>query len=278
MLIKPWMGKPVSSITPRDVRHLIGDIASRTPHGANAAWGHAALIFKYAVHEELIDVSPCASLDKKLVLLGAKFPPRQRLLTENEIAALWRASGELAHPEGSIYRWLLMSGCRLGEASGAQWSEFDIERGTWTVPAERFKSDQTNIVPLTGAMLALLASIPRNGPWVFSYDGKCPMNGFSKLKAKVNNLMGDVPAWVNHDLRRVVRTNLSALNVPDPVAEMVLGHGRRGLQRVYDRHRYLEQIRAALEAWNARLVVITGDKPKAPAGNIVPIKRRRLRA
>ena len=67
--------------------------------------------------------------------------------------------------------------------------------------------------------------------------------------------------WVVHDLRRVVRSNVAApLGVPDNVAELVLGHGRKGLQRVYDpRHRYLPEIRAALTKWNSRLVELAGD-------------------
>jgi hypothetical protein len=68
-----------------------------------------------------------------------------------------------------------------------------------------------------------------------------------------------LPHWVNHDLRRVVRTNLSALGVDDHIAELVLGHGRKGLQRVYDRHRYLPEIRSALTKWNNRLVELVAD-------------------
>ena len=70
--------------------------------------------------------------------------------------------------------------------------------------------------------------------------------------------------FIIHDLRRVVRTNLSALDVPDHVAEMVIGHGRRGLQRVYDQFRYEVQIRAALEKWAERLQAIVSPTPGMP--------------
>jgi hypothetical protein len=62
--------------------------------------------------------------------------------------------------------------------------------------------------------------------------------------------------WVLHDLRRTVRTRLASLKVRDEVAEMIIGHGRKGLQRVYDQHQYIEEMREALEAWNARLMEI----------------------
>ena len=94
---------------------------------------------------------------------------------------------------------------------------------------------------------------------------------------------GDNPAqvrlahWVNHDLRRVVRTNLAALNVADHVAEMVLGHGRKGLQRVYDQHRYEPQMRVALSLWADRLRSIVELTPATPptAGNVVTLQAKR---
>ena len=46
--------------------------------------------------------------------------------------------------------------------------------------------------------------------------------------------------------------------MPDPVAEMVIGHGKKGLARIYDQHRYIAEMRAALEAWSAELARIGG--------------------
>jgi hypothetical protein len=77
----------------------------------------------------------------------------------------------------------------------------------------------------------------------------------------------EMKPWVLHDLRRTVRTRLSALKVeetvdgrkrlrrlvPDEVCEMIIGHGRKGMQRIYDQHQYIDEMREALEAWNARL-------------------------
>jgi hypothetical protein len=83
--------------------------------------------------------------------------------------------------------------------------------------------------------------------------------------------------WVLHDLRRVVRSRLSALRVDDHVAEMVLGHARRGLQRIYDQHRYEPEIRAALEAWAAHLRTIVGQPPAPVTGNVVALPRRARR-
>src|SRR5215204_4447419 len=88
--------------------------------------------------------------------------------------------------------------------------------------------------------------------------GAIPVDGFSKAKRRLDRLVADelgyeTPPWVIHDIRRTVRTRLSGLRVPEPVAEMVIGHARRGLLRVYDQHQYLDEMREALALWAARL-------------------------
>jgi len=291
VLVAAWGNRPLASITPRDVRELIGKLARRAPYEARNVWGHASLIFKHAVHDELIEVSPMASLDKELTL-GVKLRPRDRVLSDVEVRALWLASFKLEWPHGHLYRWLLLTGVRLSEATDAEWTEFhpelrrvmrectasarstwselQPEHRTWTIPPERFKSDATHVVPLTNAMLELLATVPMRGRYVFSFDGSNKLWASSKAKRELDRRMlellrewsGDdvtLPRWTSHDLRRVVRSNLSGLGIADNVAEMVLGHGKKGLQRIYDQHRYLPEIRAALTAWNERVVKTVGN-------------------
>jgi integrase len=302
------------------VRQVITKIAKRAPYDARNAWGHAVGIFKLAVHDELIEISPCASLDKRMLFANVSLSHRDRVLNFDEVLAFWRGAGRLGYPYGPFYRLLLLTAVRIGELIGARWSELHPEirqairearaRGegvdwsalpahvkVWTVPAERFKSEVDHIVPLQDDALRIIETLPvwGRGDLLFTTtEGKKPVNGFSKAKGRLDREMkltlravarrrGDdwreakVAAWVNHDLRRVVRTNLSAMRVDDHVAEMCLGHGRKGLQRVYDQHRYLEEIRAAMEAWAERLRRLTGQEPQpkpTPAGdNVVPIRK-----
>ncbi len=81
--------------------------------------------------------------------------------------------------------------------------------------------------------------------------------------------LGDTFApWRLHDIRRTVRTRLASLRVADEVAEMVIGHGRKGIQRVYDQHSYLPEMREALELWSNRLRSIV----EPPPDNIVKLR------
>jgi len=306
MLIGAWGDRPISDIAPRDVRQLFERLKKRSAYDARNAWGHASGIFKRAVHEELIEVSPLASLDRGLLFRGAGIAPRQRVLNDDEVFALWRASGRLGYPVGPIYRLLLLTGCRVSEITDAKWSELHPElrrvlrdaakkdeRVDWSavptahkllvVPRERFKSDAEHVVALTDAACEVLEGLPRFAKcdFIFTTTGEGPVWLSNKWKRRLDARMlrtlralarkrGDDPTkieiapWVFHDLRRVLRTNLSALKVDDHIAEMALGHARRGLQRVYDQHRYEPEIREALERWAARLREIVEPAPAVP--------------
>ena len=187
-------------------------------------------------------------------LIGAK-QPRQRTLSDAELRALWQASETIGYPFGPLYRLLLLTGARKSEVAGAQWSEFDLDKRVWSVPPERFKSNATHMVPLSDQAMAVLLSVPHftKGDYLFSTTlGERPVGGFSKAKARLDKLM-NAPPWVIHDIRRTVRTRLASLRIPDMVAEMVIGHGRKGIQRVYDQHSYEDEMREALGAMGRSL-------------------------
>jgi integrase len=164
----------------------------------------------------------------------------------------------------------LLTGQRKSEVSGARWTEFNLAARVWTVPPERFKSNATHVVPLTNEVTGLLQSLPRYGDFLFpSARGvTAPIRNFAKPKERLDALMledlraadpkAKLQPFVIHDLRRTVRTRLSALRIPDVVAEMVIGHGRKGLQRIYDQHTFADEMREALTAWNERLRDICG--------------------
>src|SRR6516164_8173095 len=87
---------------------------------------------------------------------------------------------------------LALTGQRKSEVAEARWSEFDLSRKLWTIPAERMKADAAHIVPLTDDVLAILKSLPRfkRGDHLFSTTfGQAPVNGFSKGKARLDRRM-----------------------------------------------------------------------------------------
>jgi hypothetical protein len=316
MLIGAWGTRPLHEIVPRDVRTLIDKLKAHAPYDARNAWTHMVQIFKAAVHEEVIEVSPCASLDRRLLFKGAKITHRQRTLNDDELRAFWRGTMPLGFPAGPFFQLLLLTAVRVSELAKARdselhpelrrvmreaaragrpvdWATVAPEVKLWTVPRARFKSDTDHPVTLSNDACRILEGLPRGaGDYLFSLNGDNPVWFGSKFKQRLDARMlltlralarqqGDDPRsatlapWVLHDLRRVVRTNLAELGVEDHVAEMVLGHGRKGLQRIYDQYKYLAQIRAALDAWASKLRDIVEPQPTSPPENVVLLKSAR---
>jgi integrase len=103
-------------------------------------------------------------------------------------------------------------------------------------------------VPLVPEVMALLDGLPKLGEFVFSNDGERPIRGFDHIRRR---LPGD--GWTLHDLRRTMRTGLSACGVATEISERVIGHAPGGLVRVYDKHDFLQAKYEALHLWSERL-------------------------
>jgi integrase len=267
--------RPVTSLSREDVIVLVEDIARRpAPYTAHIVLGHARSLFNWAINRGAygLETSPCDRI-KPAALIGAK-EPRQRVLSDSEIGAVWSASEKLGYPFGPLYQLLLLTGARKNEVGGAKWTEFDLNKKIWTVPPERFKSNASHLVPLSDQALVIIEGLPRftKGEHLFTTtSGEKPISGFSKAKARIDKLVKEElgaspPSWVIHDIRRTVRTRLASLRISDLVAEMVIGHGRKGIQRVYDQH---TEMRDALQQWAARL----RDIVTPPPSNVVKLKK-----
>jgi len=273
-LVPHWGDKPIQLITRDDVEDVIDAIVKRpAPRYAHNILDDIKMFFGWCVdvvkrdRPYKLSVSPCDRI-KPGKLIGAK-KIRTRVLDDRELRALWLAADKLGYPIGLVVQMLMLTGARLNEVARARWREFD---GVWKIPPERFKSGQEHPLPITKDMRALLDGLPRfkSGDFLFSSRyGAAPVNGFSKAKERLDTLIGDIPPWTFHDIRRSVRSRFSALRVPDHVAEMAIGHGRKGLARVYDQHRYETEIREALEAWQASLRLIVN-----PPDNVVQLPAR----
>jgi integrase len=99
---------------------------------------------------------------------------------------------------------------------------------------------------------------------VFTVTGTTPVSGFGNAKRRLDAVMlaskraeigakvDAVPQWTLHDLRRTGATGIARLNFPPHVVDKVLNHVSgtiRGVAAVYNRFEYLDERRAALEAW-----------------------------
>jgi integrase len=144
-LLPRWRNKALSTITRKDVTRLVDEIKDRGAlYQAHNVLGHAKTFFNWAIERGIygVETSPCDRI-KPSRLIGPK-SPRQRVLSDIEIAAFWRATKRMGYPIGPLFQMLLLTGQRKSEVAEAQWREFDLRNGLWTVPPNVSKA-----MPLT---------------------------------------------------------------------------------------------------------------------------------
>jgi integrase len=158
----------------------------------------------------------------------------------------------------------VLSATRTGEAVGARWNEFDMKEKLWTIPAWRVKGGEDHIVPLTGEMLALLATVPRK-------DGEdrlfpdCGATDTLKLLQKLPGRAG----YTVHGFRSSFRDwcgNETAF--ARDVVEETYGHAiGNDVERAYRRQKALKKRRQVIEAWNGYVCggVLSGKPMQAAA-------------
>jgi len=186
---------------------------------------------------------------------------RSRILTDDELRAIWRATSD--YPIfGSLLRFILLTATRRFEAGHARWSE--LQGKTWIIPAARYKTNLDHVVPLSKLALSVLPK--RNGEFVFSKNGHQALGGYQRHKRAIDAASG-VKGWVLHDLRRTARSLLSRAGVHADHAERCLGHVIGGVRGVYDRHEYFDEKARAFEALATQVERIVDPQP-----NVVAIK------
>jgi integrase len=267
-LVSQWAKRPITDITRHDVVAVVEATIERSTWQAHHVLSYASRLFNWAIERGTygLESSPCDRMHPSR-LIGPK-EPRTRILKDVELWALWEAAERMGYPFGSLVQVLMLTGQRRSEVAEARWSEIDLDRNLWSIPAARMKADAVHVVPLTPDVIAILEKLPRfhKGDYLFSTTmGARPVSGFSKTKQRLDKEMltelDNLEPWVIHDVRRTMRTGLSALPVPDLVRELVIGHGKPGLHKVYDQHAYIDEKRHALELWAARLRDIVTPSP-----------------
>jgi integrase len=266
-LVYPAIGeRPIDTIKRGEIVRLLDNIEDNGgPRMADVTLGVLRRIFNWHALRSDDFRSPIV---RGMARTNPKERARSRILDDVELRAVWKtAAAEEAQPFGALVRLLLLTTARRKEVANMRWGEVDAD-GLWTLPAARSKTKVDVPRPLSRAAQALLAAQPRieGCPYVFTANGVTPTQNFSRGKAKLDAASG-VTGWILHDLRRSARSLLSRAGVNPDVAERCLGHAIVGVRGVYDRHKYLDEMRHAFEVLAAQIERIVNP----PAGNVIPI-------
>jgi integrase len=248
--VDAWGKRDIRDITSTHVTLILDAlIAAGTPSQANHALGNIKTLFRWCVDRDMLAINPVDKVRKP-----AKKNTRARVLTDVELAKVWRAFDAEGYPFGYMGKLLVLTGQRRGEVTEMFWKQIDADRKTWTIPAELAKNSREHVLPLSDAAHAVLRSVPRlSAVRVFPArnNDTNAISGFTRAKDRFDRLSG-VTDWTIHDIRRTVATGLAQLGVAPHVIERVLNHVSgtfAGVAGVYNRFQYQDEMRTALTLW-----------------------------
>ena len=135
------------------------------------------------------------------------------------------------------------------------------QRSTWprkliTLPADRVKNSRSHELPLSAQALAVIERQPRITDFVFGGKG---FQGWAVAKSALDQRAG-IASWRLHDLRRTAATGMAELDVQRHIIEAVLNHvsgHKGGVAGIYNRAKYADEMRTALQRWADYLDKIT---------------------
>jgi integrase len=255
-------GRALRATTREDWTKLIAAKRRSAPAMASLLYRTASAFLGHAEAHGWITASPLPR--RGLAAIAPPLASRERVLTDEELRAVWRGSGQLNPKPRAFVRLLMLTAAREMEVADIAAGEVDCAAGCWTIPRGRTKNGRPHTVPLGPLALAEVEAIwPEHGEHTspdWRLLGAIPgggLRGFSKLKARLDALSG-VTGWRWHDLRRTARTGMTRLGVPREHAEAAINHvsGRSKLERTYDRHDYGPEIAAALWRWQAHVTAL----------------------
>lgn len=276
-----------------DVRDVVDKLAKKHPRQAALLLTYTKGLFSWAEDEEIITASPVATLKPAKIdkAMNPKNFQRGRVLDDEEIKTFWLMveSAGLHRLTALCLKLILITGQRPGEVAGIHINE--INGDLWTIPDTRRGKTQTALtVPLTKTAKSIMSDAQeeigrlskRRGIKPVGYifetrPGNSPaVNAIDRAVKRFTDALGnrDVERWGHwtpHDLRRTCRTGLAAAGVSETVAELTIGHTRKGIASTYDLHTYDAEKRRALEAWERRLLRIINDQK--PDDNVVMLDR-----
>jgi integrase len=267
-VIAYWGTKSIHEITKRDVSDLVSLIGQRNGHASHRLLKTLKTFFRWCVGRAVIDFSPAEGISSPYREVS-----RDRVLTDQELAAVIIAARQMPPPYGRIVQFLALTGQRREEVAQLKWDELDENARSWTIPGSRTKNKRVHIVHLSDPAWKVIEACSGQS-YVFGTATGKRFQRFGKDKRTIDKLC-DVTGWRLHDLRRTIVSGMARLGVPPHVADKILNHQAgtiSGVAAVYQRHDFLAERKEALDRWGAHVehIIHTFEPPKKEQLSIEP--------
>ncbi|MCX8971758.1 tyrosine-type recombinase/integrase [Citrobacter portucalensis] len=253
--IFPYIGQqPVNEIKPLVLLNVLRRMESRgATEKAKKVRQRCSEVFRYAIVTGRAEYNPAADLTSAMSGHESKHYP---FLTVEELPDFFKA---LAGYTGSplvvlAARLLILTGVRTCELRGAFWSEFDLEKAVWEIPAERMKMKRPHLVPLSTQALEIVQQLKvMSGQYPLVFPGRNdPRKTMSE--ASINQVfkrIGYTGKVTGHGFRHTMSTILHEEGFNTAWIETQLAHvDKNAIRGTYNHALYLEGRREMMQ-WYA---------------------------
>jgi len=248
----PLIGtKSLGGVRPVDVLRVIEPLIL-TPNTAEGVRVLIQQIYNYAIQKLIVEVNPALPLRGVVQVPPVK---HYRHLREAELGAFWCAMEKQGARFVTIVatKLLAYSMCRKSEVLRAQWSEFDLERAVWDIPAGRMKMKRPHRVYLSRQavkLVQLLRAVTglREGYVFPSLCRRSVPTADVTLNHFFKRMDFGVDDFAPHGLRATGATLLREHGFGRDVVELLLAHKERNpTTAAYHHHELADERRRALQ-------------------------------
>jgi integrase len=237
----------ITDLSRHDIASVVEKLKAK-PSEQQHAFVAIRTMLNWCVKRGFLDVAPVPPM-------AFKTRPRERILTDSELVAVWQRASEFGYPYGPIVQLLVLTGQRKGEVVGLRRSWFVDERIVY--PSDFVKNKRSHTIPIGQQALELISALPSDTDLLFPsrFKDDKPFNGFSKYKAAFDQEL-DIEPYTLHDLRRTFSSNMAKLGAPIHVTERILNHVSgtiSGVAAVYNRHAYMDEMHEAFVRYEQHL-------------------------
>lgn len=210
--LKPKFGSlPVGELLRPDFQRFLDGLGqSSPPRAARQCRNIVRQMYNFAIRREIADKNPAQFGDVP------KSKSRERVLTDVEVKAIWRACESPDSVENLHLSQLMTLALRLAmvtlqrgnEICGARIGEFDFDARTWTIPGGRTKNHRTHTVPLSNAALGIVKQAMASPERPSLEDNRTPddLPLFTMRRG---------PSFTRHAFTRALKRLTTALQIDD---------------------------------------------------------------
>jgi integrase len=265
--------RPIASITASDILQILFKVERR---GANT-FAHlirqwVSAIFRYAIVTQRAQTDPAAPLRGAIVRNKVR---HSKALSREELTAFLKRLENYKGDPATIFgfRIMLLTFVRTIELRAARWTEFNIEKAEWRIPAARMKMREEHIVPLSRQVMTLLEGLHDiSGHSQFLFPNRRNPQAYmtsttlNRALERMKFLGEDTIGFAAHGFRATASTMLNEGGFNSDVIERQLAHQDRNKVRAsYNHASYLDERKIMMQVWADMVDEMQNPKTKVLA-------------